>query len=171
MREFLIVIFCLSFINTLQADELRRIPIRYDEVIVLIHKRSNELYILKGQADPLLFSSKAHLVARKVSSLPELRRLLKAQSDAGPRIPENVNRFGRTKEIKVETPPNTVRCQFEVFGEKFVWIPGGAETGWLELPKSLNSQIAHLPKLNVFPPISESDFVDVDTYILSLIHI
>ena len=91
--------------------------------------------------------------------------MLKAQSDAGPRIPENVNRFGRTKEIKVETPPNTVRCQFEVFGEKFVWIPGGAETGWLELPKSLNSQIAHLPKLNVFPPISESDFVDVDTYI------
>ena len=165
---------CLSIVAALAvvvvhatASEPKRIRMNYSDTVVFIHKQDASLFVFKGMADPLRFSSKAYLIVHRVQSLNALHLLLKSQDSAGPRPPEKAN-AEKSRLVMVESAKKDARFDFEAFGEHFSWIPGGAATGWLELPQNLDLKVASVEHLNLHPPISLGDFIDVDTHILNV---
>ena len=137
------------------------VGIQYGKHLIIKQNESNELLIISGHADPILYNSRAYLTVWKVESLEELNDIIREQSDfhysPSSKILENM---GLNVVVDFKKGSNITP-----FGANILWMPSDQESGTLDL-SDLNQPI----KLGILdqsvriPTLKISDLLSLDDY-------
>lgn len=159
----LLIMFVVPSIAFAQGEQ-KQIPLEYSNPIVLHDTTTGKVYVVHGMADPIFYSSRAHLRIWRFEGLPDVYDALHAQDNSGPSEPSG-ERFKNQCESHSLNAPILAEVKFTTHGMTWKWQGGNELMGWIQLSSNDAYRVLPLRDLKSKLQRDFSNFISLEKYI------